>query len=36
MATTAIRLASQVTTLQADPKITLEAFFASLPDMESN
>ena len=36
MATTAITLASQVTTLQADLKITLEAFFASLPDMESN
>jgi hypothetical protein len=36
MATTAITLASQVTTLQADLKTTLESFFASLPEMESN
>lgn len=36
MATTALTLAAQVTTLQADLKTSLEAFFASLPDMESN
>ena len=36
MSTAPITLASQVTTLQADLKTTLEAFFASLPEMESN
>lgn len=36
MSTTAITIQSQVTDLQRDIKTSLEQFFASLPDMESN
>ena len=36
MSTQALTIQSQVTALQADIKTSLEAFFASLPDMESN
>jgi hypothetical protein len=36
MASTAITIQSQITNLQADIKTSLESFFASLPEMESN
>lgn len=36
MATTALTIQNQVTALQTDIRETLESFFASLPDMETN
>ena len=36
MATTALTIQSQITSLQADIKTSLESFFASLPEMETN